>query len=97
MKPFENLTVKKVEGDGMVGGMIIALAEGEQGIIVTVGEQPYGNLQTLCVEVARTNHRLGLGDTLWWQGKYAYWTPADGSQSDVRIPRLSYSYREARS
>lgn len=32
------------------------------------------------------------GDTLWWQGDYAYWTPEGGTVEDIKIRRLSYSY-----
>ena len=80
----------------MVGGMIIAVVKGAKKITATVGEQPYSKLNTLCVDLAPTEHDLDLGDTLWWQGKYAYWTPADHSREDVRIPRLSYSYQEVK-
>jgi 2'-5' RNA ligase len=32
-----------------------------------------------------------LGDGLWWQGKYCYWTPYDGHVVDVPLPKLGYS------
>jgi len=35
-----------------------------------------------------------VGDTLWWQGRKAYWTPqphTDGDPFDIAIPKISGS------
>lgn len=33
-----------------------------------------------------------IGDSVWWQGDKAYWTPADGRFADKAIERLGYSH-----
>lgn len=32
-----------------------------------------------------------VGDSLWWQGGSAYWTPQDRSRVDVSLPRIGFS------
>lgn len=32
-----------------------------------------------------------VGDQLWWQGRYAMWTPADRSRTDVKLDRIGFS------
>ncbi len=32
------------------------------------------------------------GDSIWWQGREAMWTPADRSQIDVHFARYGYSF-----
>ena len=32
------------------------------------------------------------GDSVWWQGRKAFWTPADKSKEDVAFVRYGYSH-----
>ncbi len=34
---------------------------------------------------------IDVGDSLWWHGGGAFWTPADRSRVDVRIMKIGYS------
>lgn len=34
---------------------------------------------------------IEVGDELWWQGPFAFWTTADRSRVHVRVVRLSFS------
>jgi hypothetical protein len=34
---------------------------------------------------------VDVGDSVWWQGQKAYWTPADRSRVDVALPRIGFS------
>ncbi len=34
---------------------------------------------------------VDVGDSVWWQGAYAYWTPADRTRADVRLWRIGFS------
>lgn len=45
------------------------------------------------VYVAKVVLPIKPGDSIWWQGGYAYWTPEGGhTHTDVRIKKLGYSY-----
>lgn len=35
---------------------------------------------------------VARGDSIWWQGNIALWTPRTGTVQDVHIPRMGYSY-----
>lgn len=34
---------------------------------------------------------VDVGDSLWWQGAHAYWTPADRRCVDVKLKRIGFS------
>lgn len=77
----------------MVGGTIVD--------VVKVSPQKWW---VNCVENFRRNppnqcaiyldpqgERPEVGDSLWWQGRHAMWTPADKSRVDVKLPRIGFS------
>ena len=39
------------------------------------------------------NYPVVVGDKLWWQGAYAYWTGALRGFEDKRIRRVGYSHK----
>lgn len=43
------------------------------------------------VEHFESDEWLLAGDSLWWQGGRAYWTPQTRERQDVQIPRIGYS------
>jgi len=55
--------------------------------------QPGGRKHTVAVYCDPQGHELQVGDGLWWQGNFCYWTPRqkpDG-RHDIKIPKLGYS------
>lgn len=79
----------------MVGGMVITtIADGDR-IYVNCQERltHKGRPQTCAIYVERNadSEQIRPGDTVWWQGKRAMWTPTDRHVVEKEIPRRSYS------
>lgn len=74
---------------------------GEVKEIIAVGDKLWVNVrgtrteagQECAIYVKPTDDAMNVcvGDTLWWQGGWALWTPKDRSREDVKIPRIGYS------
>jgi len=86
----------------MVGGRVIevcAVKEFPGRLFVDVCDRPYSRLETCTIYVERneTSERIQVGDSIWWQGRNAMWTPQDsqrlraGVDHDIVIPRIGYS------
>jgi len=45
-----------------------------------------------CVVNVQTDIKINVGDTVWWQGRFVYWTPKDRSGQDVPLNRLGSTY-----
>lgn len=84
----------------MVGGMVITTIEDGDRIYVncqerrTAGESQRRSRPDTCaiyVERNPDSEQVRPGDDIWWQGKWAMWTPADRRVIDKQIPRRSYS------
>ena len=47
-----------------------------------------------CVRVENTVRAKAIepGDSFWWQGDYAFWTPQNRYVQDLKMRRTSYSY-----
>jgi hypothetical protein len=43
------------------------------------------------VERNADSEAIRVGDSIWWQGGYAMWTPASREFADHKIPRVGYS------
>lgn len=79
----------------MVGGMVITVIEdGARGrIYVNCRGTGSEKRETCAIYVERNadSEQIRPGDNIWWQGKWAMWTPADRRVVDKEIPRRSYS------
>lgn len=94
----------------MVGGTVIGLARGPESTLVHVEERHY-RIPDRCsirvVERRRDNGEaveIGIGDSIWWQGRDAMWTPKAVRESgidtgvgcgrtwDIILPRVGYSH-----
>ena len=79
----------------MVGGRVVATIETADRIYVDCQEvlRHRGRPQTCAIYVVRNadSEQIRPGDNVWWQGKWAMWTPADRRFTDRQIPRASYS------
>lgn len=73
----------------MVGGTIIDIASVKDGL-----------RRVWCIErggaegaIYINDPRPVVGDKLWWQGGFAYWTPANGTYPpDTRLKRVGFSF-----
>ena len=50
-----------------------------------------GDLNHVAVYCNPLGEPIDVGDSLWWQGAHCYWTPADRSRQDVKLPKIGYS------
>jgi len=92
-----------------VGGIVVGLERTERGICVSTAERlwwkqpPKLDLHNVTAVVVERGERIRLGDSLWWQGPYAFWTPQrnrerpewsmrQGVDFDVKLRRLGPSH-----
>lgn len=92
----------------MVGGMVITTIEDGNRIYVNCQERVARRQPETCaIYVVRNSdsEQIRPGDSVWWQGKWAMWTPRKnmvstncykhaakcGVDFDIQIPRASYS------
>ncbi len=83
----------------MIGGKVIETILLAQKVYVKVADKPYGKLETCAIYVERNgdSESIKVGDSLWWQGRVAYWNPQNserkkcGVDFDIEIPRIGYS------
>lgn len=97
----------------MVGGIVIEVSEvkGEPDILYVdcadrTTRRGKPDTCAICVQKNATSERIQIGDSLWWQGGWAMWTPKEnrlteerstraghkcGVDYDIRIPRVGYS------
>lgn len=84
----------------MVGGRVVGIARARgEPTQFTVREvrthlpgHPLGS-QRCCIRAREREDPVRIGDSIWWQGRRAYWTPQpfDG-RADVVLERVGYSY-----
>ena len=43
------------------------------------------------VERTAESRAISEGDSLWWQGRWAFWTPRNRAFEDRRLSRIGYS------
>ena len=74
----------------MVGGIVVDMWRWEPDYISVVVR----DTDLICLRLDKEDNSLGIsrGDSLWWQGDIALWTPKDRSLVDVRIPRQGNSF-----
>lgn len=76
----------------MIGGRVIETVTLEDKIWLNVRDRTYPK-DTCALYLARNadSEAIMVGDSIWWQGGFAFWTPASREVADRRIPRASYS------
>lgn len=64
----------------MVGGGVIGVRVREDRVWVEVGDLPHPHTRVevcgLYVERNPDSEQIKIGDSLWWQGRFALWTEA---------------------
>lgn len=76
----------------MVGGTVIEVIKLRDRVWVDTRDTYYPR-DTCAIYVRRTHdaEQVAEGDSLWWQGSEAYWTPQTLECVDRAIPRIGYS------
>jgi hypothetical protein len=79
---------------GMVGGKVIETIILNDEVWVNARDNYPPRKPDECaiyVERNSDSERIAVGDSIWWQGGWAMWTPASREFADRKIPRASYS------
>jgi hypothetical protein len=71
-----------------VGGVVVDVYEKDDMLFVTTRDTACGDRMQVRLE---KGHDVLFGDTLWWHSQTAYWTPKDGSLSDIPIKKIANS------
>ena len=75
----------------MVGGIVTETNRDNDHIEIVV--QDGGEKLAIKVEVSEKARCVSEGDSIWWQGRKAYWTPRCSKKNpDIVLRRIGYSY-----
>ena len=75
----------------MVGGKVINIVKLKDSTWVQCVDRTYSE-QTCAIRVADAKE-MKVGDSLWWQGRQAFWTPKpDDGREDIKLERIGYSH-----
>ena len=66
---------------------------------VNAMNRPYKEVEYCAIYVVKNadSDKIEIGDSIWWQGGYAYWTPQNSNREkcgvdyDIKIPRIGFS------
>lgn len=83
----------------MVGGTVIEVVDLATKVYINCVDKPRGRKKAdecaIYVERNSDSEQIDIGDIIWWQGQFAYWTPLNnlvcGRGYDIKIPRIGYS------
>ncbi len=84
-----------------VGGQVVRVVHEKDAVWVSTREIVHRRgvrglaREQVAIYVQATDEarEIKTGDSLWWQGRNAYWTPKpDDGREDVPIPRIGYSH-----
>lgn len=86
----------------MIGGIVTALVAKEDRIWVDCEEKNSTSKCAIYVKRTEQSQKIKPGDSIWWQGGFALWTPFENTRSkhrhlrggvdyDIRIPRIGCS------
>jgi hypothetical protein len=70
--------MQESEVSEMVGGIVIEVAEVKDQsdvLFIDCHDRHYCETCAIYVEKNETSLRIEPGDSIWWQGRYAMWTP----------------------
>src|SRR4030095_14596049 len=79
------------KGKMMIGGIVIEIIRLEDRIWVNAKNRTYNETCAIYIECNRDSEAIRVGDSIWWQGQYAMWTPQTGEFKDRKIPRIGFS------
>lgn len=78
-----------------VGGIVVGTRVLDDRVWVATTEREYPNDEPTCIYVERTpaSRTISEGDSLWWQGRWAFWTPSNRAFTDMRLRKIGFSQR----
>jgi hypothetical protein len=74
----------------MVGGKIIEIKPERGRVRLWCLDAKHGD--ELAIYVAAIPPECSVGDGLWWQGQFAYWTPKDQHVIDDPLRKIGFSF-----
>ncbi len=83
-----------------VGGKVVEVIELENKVWINTKEkETYTSSTAIYVEKTPASRCVEIGDTVWWQGNYARWTPKcyvqksgkSGKDYDIKLERIGCS------
>lgn len=82
----------------MIGGTVIETVETPDKIWINCREERSGDECAIYVEKDARARTVAEGDSVWWQGRQAMWTPKgfhpngkSGIDYDIRLKRIGFS------
>jgi hypothetical protein len=76
----------------MVGGVVIETIVLPEKVWVNCREKPRrGRKCAIYVERTPESRSISEGDSLWWQGEWAMWTPKNHAFEDKKLRRVGFS------
>jgi hypothetical protein len=78
-----------------VGGYVVETRVCADRVFIATKERTYPKDEPVCIYVELTPEARAIsdGDSVWWQGGTAFWTPANRAFEDRKLQRLSGSFR----
>jgi len=79
----------------MVGGIVIEVVTQEGRIFVDCRDRKRKDTCGVFIERNRESEQIDIGDSIWWQGHYVYWTPQSSERRkqyidcDIKFKKLS--------
>jgi hypothetical protein len=86
----------------MVGGIVANSIHDEEKEIVNieVASKRYSDTCRIKVEMNNKSRSVSVGDTVWWQGDFVYWTPYKKRSNnmptgpeDIKLKRVGYYHK----
>jgi hypothetical protein len=74
-----------------VGGKVVETIVLDEKVWVNTKDGPYKSTTAIYVERTAESRSISEGDTVWWQGQWAFWTPANGPFEDRKLKRIGFS------
>jgi hypothetical protein len=74
-----------------VGGKVVETIVLDDRVWVNTREPQSGDLCAIYVERTPESRTMGEGDSLWWHGAHAYWTPTNRAFEDRKLKRIGFS------
>lgn len=74
-----------------VGGRVVEVIVLQDRVWVNTREPSSGDECAIYVERTAKSRSISEGDSLWWQGRHAMWTPKNRAFFDMELERIGYS------
>jgi hypothetical protein len=75
----------------MVGGKVIETIDTGEKVWVNCQERTGQKKCAIYIERTYESRAISDGDSIWWQGGYAFWTPKSRVFVDKKLKRIGFS------